>query len=236
VTLDIVFSPAEIDASRIAGRHVAVIDVLRATSTILTALVNGARAVIPTDSVEKAVRTASSLGRDQAILCGERGSVAIEGFALGNSPLEFEEHIVRGRTLVMTTSNGTRALLAGAHAERCFVASFLNAAAATDKLADADDVVIICAGRQDRISLEDTVCAGLIGRNLARRVRVRPTDAARAAMVLAGRHGESPDAFLGSTTAGRQLRRLDLAHDVAYCAMIDLHTGVPEMRDLRITL
>jgi 2-phosphosulfolactate phosphatase len=116
------------------------------------------------------------------------------------------------------------------------VVSFLNATAAADKIADADDVVILCAGREGRFALEDAVCAGLIGRNLALRGGVRPTDSARAAMVLARGRGGSPEALLARTAAGRQLRRLDLGADIAYCAMVDRFTQVPEMRDLRITL
>ena len=234
--LDAVFAPAEIEGSRLTGRAIAVIDVLRATSSIVTALANGARAVIPVDTVERAVHRASEMGSDDAVLCGERGSRPIEGFRLGNSPAEFSEANVRGRTLVMTTSNGTRALLAGSAGSRCIVAAFLNVSAAATALADEEDVVLLCAGRVGRFSLDDAVCAGLIARRLAARDGVESSDGALAAIVLAAEWGDSIGGMLRSTAAGRQLESLQLEGDVAYCGTLDRYAHVPEMNAGRITL
>jgi len=236
VKFDVVLAPAELGAARLAGRTVAVIDVLRATSTIVEALASGARAVIPVDTVERAVRTAAEIGRGDVVLCGERGGLPIEGFHLGNSPLEFNPPKVNDRTLVMTTTNGTRALLAGSAGERCMVAAFLNLAAVTEALLDEEDVVLLCAGRAGRFALEDAICAGLIGRRLVERRPLDPTDGGRAAIVLAGRFGESPDGFLSSTAAARNLLSLGMAGDIEFCGMLDRHTCVPEMRELRITI
>jgi len=236
VKLDVVFTPAEADAAKLAGRTVVVIDVLRATSTIVEALANGARAVIPVDTVERAVRTASEIGRGDTLLCGERGSKLIEGFHLGNSPLEFTAEHVAGKTLVMTTTNGTMALLAAGAARRCVLGAFLNATAVTAALAEEDDAVLLCAGREGRFALEDAVCAGWIGRRMAQRGRTRATDSARAAMRLASRLGRPPLRFLRRTAGGAQLRRLGLGRDVEFCGAIDRHTSVPELRDRRAVL
>lgn len=162
--LDVVFTPGELGAS-VGQRTVVVIDVLRATSTILEALVNGARDVLPVESVEQAVRKAQELGREQVILCGERDVERVEGFDLGNSPLEYVPERVRGKTLVLTTTNGTRAILLGAGGTDCLIASFLNATATAERVVrSATDVLILCAGREGRFSLEDAVCAGVIDR------------------------------------------------------------------------
>lgn len=233
---DVVLAPSEVDGACLAGRAVAVVDVLRATSTIIEALSNGARAVIPVDTVENAVRAATGIGRDEVLLGGERQGRLIDGFDLGNSPLEYSASRVAGKTLVMTTTNGTRALLAGSAGARCVVAAFLNVTAVVDALADEEDVVLLCAGRAGRFALEDAACAGLIGRRLVERRPLEPTDGGRAAIALAGRLGKSPDGFLRETAAARNLHRLDLDRDVEFCATLDRYTCVPEMHDRRITV
>jgi 2-phosphosulfolactate phosphatase len=236
VKLDVVFTPGEVDGAKLAGRAIVVIDVLRATSTMIEALSNGARAVIPVDTVERAVRTAGEIGRNEVLLCGERESKPIEGFQLGNSPQEFTPERVTGKTLVMTTTNGTQALLAGEAGRRCLIGAFLNARAVTQTLVEEPDVVLFCAGREGRFAMEDAVCAGLIGRQLAESCSIRGTDSARAAMRLANSLGQPPLRFLRRTAAGWQLRKLGLSRDVEYCGVLDRYARVPEFRDRRITL
>jgi len=235
MNLEVVFTPGGVEESRLEGKAVVVIDVLRATSTIIEALENGASAVIPVDTIERAVEAASQLG-DDVLLCGERNALPIDGFDLGNSPLQFGPGVVTDHTLVMTTTNGTRALLKASAGESCVIGSLLNAGAVAELVADADDVVLLCAGRQGQFAMEDAVCAGLIGRGLAELTALRATDAARAAIALAGRYGESPDVFLRHTAAGRNLRQAGLADDIEFCASVDRYTHVPAMHDLRITL
>jgi 2-phosphosulfolactate phosphatase len=236
VKLDVVFAPAEIEAAKLAGRTIVVIDVLRATSTIIEALSNGARAVIPVDTVERAVRTAAEIGRDEVLLCGERGAKPIAGFQLGNSPLEFTAERVAGKTLVMTTTNGTQAMLAAGAARRCMIGAFLNADAVTAALAGDDDVVLLCAGREGRFALDDAVCAGWIARRLAQRGSVRRTDGTRAAIRLASHLGKPPLRFLRRTAHGAHLRRLGLGRDVDFCGEVDRWQSVPQLRDRRAVL
>lgn len=238
--LDVVFTPGELGAS-VGQRTVIVIDVLRATSTILEALVNGARDVLPVESVEQAVRKAQELGREQVILCGERDVERVDGFDLGNSPLEFVPERVSGKTLVLTTTNGTRAILLGAGGAQCVIASFLNATATAELVvSSATDVLILCAGREGRFSLEDAVCAGVIVRVVdglrGRGPKVELNDGARAAMLLAGRFGRRLPGFLARTAAGRRLTELGRGAEIEFCASLDRYAEVPRLEHRRVVL
>lgn len=234
---EVYFTADPIDASAVQHGTVVVIDVLRATSTMVEALANGARAIYPTSGAEDAIKLATSLGREDMLLCGERRGLMIEGYDLGNSPREFTPERVSGRPLVMNTTNGTRAFLAVAGAERVVAASFLNLAAVVDAVADAESLVLVCAGREGRFSLDDAVCAG----SILRRVRERSgdfddlDDGARAALALA--ETVSVDAsFLAGTTAGKALVDVGMKADLATCADVDRHAVVPVMHDRIIRL
>jgi 2-phosphosulfolactate phosphatase len=240
VRLEVAFTPAELTGVSVADRTVVVIDVLRATSTILEALVNGARDVVPVESVEHAVRKREEIGRRDVLLCGERDTQPIAGFDLGNSPLEFTREKVEGETLVMTTTNGTRALLVGAPAPRCLVASFLNAGAVASMLAEAgEDTLLLCAGREGRFALEDAMCAGVIAKRIRRRLGragTKGNDAMLASITLATRYGKRLDTTLARTAAGRRLVELGRRDDVAYCATLDRYTEIPRVRERRVSL
>jgi 2-phosphosulfolactate phosphatase len=239
VKLEVVFTPAELGGAGVGGRTAIVIDVLRSTSTILEALVNGAQAVVPVDSVELAVGKAQEIGRDQAILCGERDCEPIAGFHLGNSPFEFTAESIAGKTLVMSTTNGTRALTACSSAERCLVGSFLNVSAVAAAAEQDDDVLIVCAGREGRFALEDALCAGSIGNRLLKAHkpgRVRTNDAAQTAMMLARRSERSLSRRLRRTAAGRRLAELGRTDEVDFCAQLDRHDQVPAMHSRRVSL
>ena len=160
------FAAGSVNPAEVAGGVAVVIDVIRATSTMVTAFGNGAEAVYPTVSTEDALRLASSLGRDETLLCGERKGQKIEGFDLGNSPAEYDRETVEGKRLVMSTTNGTRAFIAASTADRILAASFLNLGAVaetvTDAVAAGSPLVVVCAGKEDRFSLDDAVCAGAL--------------------------------------------------------------------------
>jgi 2-phosphosulfolactate phosphatase len=235
--VDVLFTPHELGDRRLGGRVVGVIDVLRATSTIVEAVANGARAIYPAADMDDALRLAQTLGRSDVLLCGERGSRKIEGFDLGNSPPEFTSAAVADKLVVMTTTNGTPALVAGAAADRCIVASFSNlTAAATDLAASGKPIVLLCAGREGRFSLDDALCAGSMIR-LLRSVAgqtLRMNDAAQAAAGLERRYGSHLRAAVARTSAARQL--IDAGHetDIAYCLTRDRHNVVPVMADRQI--
>ncbi len=230
------FTVPELDPAELGGSTAVVIDVLRATSTIAAALAAGARGIYPTASTEDALHLAQSLGRDDTLLCGERKGRKIEGYELGNSPLEFTPESVGGKRLVMNTTNGTRAFLAVQDADRVYAAALVNAAAVASRLSEVEDLLILCAGRADVFSLEDVVCAGhLLGCLSGQGVELELDDGAQAAVVLAQAH-ESDVALLQEAQGGKMLVEAGMADDIAWCARRSVLDIVPEMIDRSIVL
>ena len=235
--IEVYFTTSEVEPSSFVESTAVIIDVVRATTTIVEALANGAGGIFPTSSTEDAVRLAVSLGREDALLCGERKGEKVEGFDFGNSPGEFTEEAVAGKKLVMSTTNGTRAFSAAAEADRVLACAFTNLGAVAGAVADVDALVILCAGREGYFSFEDALCAGyLIGRIVdARDEPPAMNDAAQATHVLA-KGQEVNRAFFDGTAAGRLLADVGLADDLNVCADVDRHDIVPVMQDQTITI
>lgn len=232
------FSAADVDPSDVLDSTAIVIDVIRATSSIVEALAAGAKAVYPTHSTEDAIRLANSLGRDQTLLCGERKGLRIDGFDLGNSPYEFTSDRVAGQSLVMSTTNGTRAFVAAEDADRVLAASLLNLSAVAEAVSRDDRLCFVCAGKEGRFSLDDALCAGMIlDAVLEHRdgADVELDDASRAVFSLARSHTMDAE-LLRSTAAGAALVEVGLEADLERCSEVDRHELVPEMRDRAIRL
>lgn len=238
--VDVCFTPDEVVPNELQGRVAVVVDVLRATSTIVEALANGARSVFPVASIEAAVRLAQNMGRDEVLLCGERRGLPIDGFDLGNSPREYTPDRVAGRSLIMTTTNGTPALLATTTAQETLVASFLNLSAVVARLAESGaPATVVCAGRERRFSLDDAVCAGAIVRALCGERFAAGEglpETAHAAMVLAESRFDDLKSLFAGTAAGRQLVEAGLGEDLEFCAQVDRHDIVPRFHNGQITL
>ncbi|HEU5217222.1 MAG TPA: 2-phosphosulfolactate phosphatase [Gemmatimonadales bacterium] len=239
--LDVFFSAAGLAPQEVAGRPVFVVDVLRATTVICAALHHGARGIVPVASVDEASRMAQTLGPEDVILMGERNSQPIEGFPLGNSPLEMSETAVRGKTLVMCTTNGTRALLSVQGASDVYVAAAANlgvaGARARELLATRKDLVIVCAGKEGRFGLDDAYTAGRLALEAieGRRRRKGLNDAALVAVDLARRFGKVWDRPLTLSAAGRQLVKLGMGGDVADAARENAYPVLPIFHDRRVT-
>ena len=240
--VDVFAVPGELDDADLSGAKVVVVDVIRATTTVLTALEAGARRVLAAASIEEAVRLAGSTGQSGVLLCGERRGRRIDGFDLGNSPGEFRPEAVEGKTLVCTTTNGTRALRRCRSAGEVFLGCFRNRRAVADRLVAsiggeagrnaAPGVAIACAGKEGRLGLEDLLCAGLIVEALEESVSgIRPSDGARAALALAAAIGAPTPDFLATTAAGVALVRIGLEQDLAFCAEVDMSPCVPVLWD-----
>jgi 2-phosphosulfolactate phosphatase len=167
-TLNVYALPKLVEAEELAGSATAVIDVLRASTTIVYALEAGARQVIPCLEIADALALAEQLAAEDVVLGGERAGVAIECFQLGNSPEEYSADRVGGKTVVLTTTNGTRAMVHARQAELVLVASFPNAAAIVAKLLDYENISILCAGTDGLISDDDVLLAGLLVDRLQR--------------------------------------------------------------------
>ena len=226
--IDVVLTADGVNPDRLAGASALVIDVLRASTTIVTALANGAASVEPVATVDEARARKAALG-PAAILAGERHSDPPEGFDLGNSPLEFTAVRVRGRRIVMTTSNGTRALTAARHARAVGVAAFVNAtAAATWACAQGNDVVLVCAGELGAPSLEDQACAGvLVARLAAEAPAAALSAAARDAQALGQRYAKDLERLARDAPHALSLARKGREADIAACLTLDTTTVVP---------
>ena len=234
--LEVFFTPEEAGGAEIRDHVAVVIDVLRATSVMAQAIASGARAIYPAGDMEEAVRLGQNLDRSELILCGERRGLRIEGFDLGNSPLEFTPDAVGDRTLVMATTNGTPAMVAASAASRVYAASFLNLGAVARTVGDANAVTIICAGRERRFALEDAVCAGMLARRIMKgREGVEANEGVTAAVTLADAFSADLEAMMRDTAAGRQLIDIGQEHDIVYCAGVDQLDVVPRLEDRRIT-
>jgi len=229
MNIDLAVTWTEAQHVDLTGRAVVVIDVLRATSTIVAAFHSGARAVIPVDTVEAARAMASRLERGSAVLGGEREGLQIDGFQLGNSPLDYTPEAVAGKTVILTTTNGTRALLAARKADHVVAASLANVSAAAERLHNRDqDVTVICAGTEGRLSLDDLHCGGmLISRLLEPGVVRELSDGARAATEWFVSNAGNAEHVLRSCFHGQRLAALGFAQDIAFCFQIDTTAVVP---------
>ena len=236
-TLDVAAAPAY-GSARPPAATVVVIDVLRATSSIVTALENGAAGVVPVREADEAIVVMRRLGRERSLLCGERDSQLIAGFDLDNSPASFTRERVEGKTLVLTTTNGTRALIEAAHGGvTVYCAALLNRAAIVDRLAAAEgDARLLCAGSGGTLSFEDVLCAGAIVDALLRHHKqLEISDAARVAATVYSANAKRVTTAIASGTHARTLIEKGFAADVAACAKIDVSGCVPLYADGVIT-
>jgi 2-phosphosulfolactate phosphatase len=240
VRVEVFFGTAQLGPAEVSGRVVAVIDVLRASTTVAVALANGAKAIIPFESSEEAVTRSKAFERRDVRLAGERRMVAIPGFDLGNSPREFTREVVEGKTLLLATSNGTVALTAIQGARDVVVASYVNLSAALAMLRAAarggTDVAIICAGRDRQFSLEDAACAGRLARHIGRRLpEAEFNDAALASTMIDRRFGDDLQRLFLASEHGKALVEAGFADDLPVCAAIDSYPVLPIYQDRQIT-
>lgn len=218
----------------ISGKTAVVIDVLRATSTMVTAFANGATAVMPFFTPEEA-KQYYGWHNNKLLLCGERKGVKITGFHLGNSPLEYTGDVVAGKTLLMTTTNGTKAIKRSETAGTILIGSALNAPAVADQLLRLhEDVVLVCAGTRERFSLDDFAVAGLILCLLRERVKLAMDDRARAACLLA--ESREMRELLLMSNHGQYLVELGFTEDIEYCAQVGKINLVPYFDGKMITI
>jgi 2-phosphosulfolactate phosphatase len=226
--LEVCLSPALLHLFDTKDTVTVIIDVFRATSTIATALDNGALSVIPVSGVQECIdlglRTANS------ITAGERDGKVAEGLQHGNSPAEYPRSFVAGKKLVLTTTNGTKLLHMVKDAAIIITGSFLNLSAVCEFLiAQGKPVLLGCAGWKDRFNLEDTLFAGAVVDRLKEHFTIH-CDSARAAHILQqGVTGSYID-FLKDSSHYRRLSAYGLEEDMAYCTTPDLHPVVPVLR------
>lgn len=209
---------------------VVVIDVLRATSAMVAAFENGVDRIIPVSTIEEARQY---IGRDGYIAAAERNGEVVEGFAYGNSPLAYVGRDLRGQTIVMTTTNGTKAINLAKDARKLVIGSFLNLSALSDWLVKQDDnILLLCSGWKDKFNLEDSVFAGAVMERLLDSGRFgveEDSSIAAKYMYMAAR-----DNFMGILKAAPRRRRIQQLHllpDVKYCLTPDQSTAIPILVD-----
>jgi len=227
--------PLETTDSAFKGKIAVVIDVLRASTSIVTAKANGAEKLIPTATIEAAKKLAGTLDRASTLLCGEREGRMIDGFDLGNSPREYTREVVTGKTVILTTTNGTETIMRLDGAREIVVCGLLNLGAVAEAVRGEEELFIACSGRDRRFSLEDSVCAGgLIAR--LRDLGVRPAldDGAATCEALFALHRADLAACLRGSSHGRYLAEIGFDADIADCAALDAQSVVPVVREGRI--
>lgn len=247
--IDLAFTWQDIKQRSLENTVVMVADILRATTVMVTALTNGAKAILPQDS-EAAARTlyAEMIAQNiPALICGEREGLKIPGFDLGNSPREFTPETVPGKTIIHLTTNGTRALNQVKTAQHIYIVSFLNRRAAAHVilplLKNGLDILLVASGKESFFCLEDTICLGgvvdelfaLNGKDeFIRHTAV--TDAALAAQTLYQAHHACLAESIHTFSHARYLTECGLADDLPLCAQVDTSSLVPSLRDGKITV
>lgn len=218
-----VLSPALLDLYPVEKSIVVIIDVLRATSTIATALYNGARAIIPVDSVAECIRIGKQI---ESITAGERDGQIAEGLAYGNSPFEYPREFIEGKTLVLTTTNGTKLLhmALAENAKGIITGSFPNLSAVCDFLVQQNQPVILgCAAWKNRVNIEDTLFAGAVISRIGKYFSIN-CDSSQMAAALYNQAQPNLFEFMKERNAShyRRLSGFGLDKDIRYCLTPDV--------------
>ena len=236
-TLYTCLSPALLHLYDVRDCVVVVIDVLRATSTIATALHNGAKSIIPVDSVEKCIR----LGRDmECITAGERDGQIAEGLQYGNSSFEYPREFIQGKILVLTTTNGTKLLHMALQkgATQIVTGSFLNLSAVCDHLVDVKkNVILACAGWKDKVNMEDTLFAGAVVSKIKEHFTVNCDSSHMAECLYNNANGDLYE-FMKKNNASHyhRLTGFGLEKDIRHCLTPDLANVLPYYVDERLVI
>lgn len=235
MNIDVIISADDIRPELITNKVVVVIDMLRATSVITTALANGAEKVIPVLTVEESFKIAESLN-NEVILGGERRAVKIDGFHMSNSPLEYTKQEVEGKTVILSTTNGTKAINNCLEADKIYIGCMLNAKAVADKLIELDkDVVFVNAGTLGKFSIDDFICAGYMIKCISENSNSIISDLAFTAKYVYDNNNNVLD-YIKNARHYEVLKSLNLEADIQYCVKKDLFSIVPEYKHGEITI
>lgn len=215
---------------------VVMIDVLRASSTIASALLQGAKEIIPVESTEKAVELYSKLSRETRLLAGERNGVKPTGFELGNSPLEFKSDIIKGKTIILTTTNGTKLYQKAKNAKVKIIGSFVNCESVINyidqiilkEISQDLSIEFLCAGNYGQFSYEDTLCAGFfIYKLIQLRSNLELSDSSHAAKSLYLQFSDNFQDFIKNREHPIFLKSIGLKDDIDFCLDFERCPVVP---------
>ncbi|GAB2548550.1 2-phosphosulfolactate phosphatase [Rufibacter soli] len=225
-SIDVCFSPELLPLFKLQGKIAVAVDVLRATSSMVTALSHGVVHIAPVSELTECMAY-----KDQNYLvAAERDGVKAEGFDLGNSPFHYREESVRGRHLAITTTNGTQAIRLSRAADEVLIGAFLNVGAVADYLRQAGkDVVVVCAGWKGLFNLEDTLFAGALAERLEGDFELNH-DATLAAYHLYQTAKSDLLGFLSMSSHVQRLERLHILPDIEFCLQEDVYQVVPVLQ------
>lgn len=227
--LEVCLSPALLHLFDTKDAVVVIIDVFRATSTIAAALDNGAESIIPVATVEECIELGKTI--ENSITAGERNGQIAEGLEHGNSPSEYPKDFVSGKTLVLTTTNGTRLLHMVEDASVIVTGSFLNLSAIANYLSGCNkNVLLACASWKDRFNLEDTMFAGAVVERVADKFDINCDSAIAAMQLYQSIDKANPISFLKNGSHYKRLSVYGLESDMEYCTMIDKHNVLPMLK------
>lgn len=239
--IDVIISADDIKEEKLKGKAVVIIDVLRATSVMVTALSRGCKRIVPVREVEEAIILARR-DREGTLLGGERDGIKLEGFHFSNSPLDYTKEAVEEKTLVMTTTNGTRAIKNSENADEILIGAMINGRAVAEKLVELNkDIVIVNAGTYGQFSMDDFITSGYIIRCikniLEEEMKQEPvlSDIAVTAEYI---YNTNPDIFTFVEKAAhyKRLEYLGYSEDLKYCFHKDKVDIVPIYKDGEIVI
>ncbi len=229
--VDIISSAREIFPDKVEGKVVVVIDILRATSVMVTAFANGAKSVVPVMTPEEAFDLKQNFAPEKVVLGGEREARPIAGFDYGNSPLSYIPEVIKDKSLVITTTNGTRAILNSQKAIKLYVGAFVNDKAIIDVLKGEQEIVLVASGSYDEFTIEDSLCAGKLAYDLQQQYGAELTDVALAMANLYQLNSEDIHKIASQGAHYKRLKGMGFLKDLDYCFKSDLYQVIPEYKN-----
>ena len=237
-SLDVFSSAHSFKEEDVRDRVVVMIDVLRASSTMVTALYNGAKGVIAVEDMDAASKYSRNLDEESYLLSGEKDGITIEGYDLGNSPLEHTRECVGGKTIILNTTNGTKAIRRSSLAKTIIVGSFLNLDTVLKHLRklEGKEIVLVCAGWRGRLALEDLLCAGNIIYELCSgQLPAEARDGAKVAFGLYEKFSDDIENSIKSSNYAVRLRDIVGEDELEYCCQRSIMQVLPVLNEGMIT-
>lgn len=226
MNIHVLLSPLNADELYFTNKTTVVIDVLRATSVICKALEEGAKEIIPVSTVDFAMKISGNAHGGQTLLCGERNTKMVEGFNLGNSPDEYVEENVAGKSIILFTTNGSKSILRAKFSENLYTCSFNNLKTVAKQLVKLNnDVEILCAGSGGMFCIEDTVCAGKLISEIEKikksKSGITISDSGKACKVLNNNFGDDVHLMLSECEHGKLLIENNFSTDLEFCSTLN---------------
>lgn len=235
--VSVFFTPNEAKEAELKNKIAVLIDVLRASTTLVVAVSNGSKQIIPVETVDKAYELKLILGEVKPILCGEREGKKLPNFDLGNSPFEYNEKVVSGKTLIYASTNGSPALkYIGKYAVETYIAGFINLPFVAKYLTERKgDVVVVCAGKENAFSFEDALCAGMLIDSLICKREFEPFgDQARVALLMYREFKKDILSAVKSSTHAQYLIGLGFENDINLACEVGLYKVLPSFDGKRV--